>query len=87
MEWISCKDELPPIDEKFLFHYHCGTGIGEWAYTYPVIEGHSIATDPKYLLILWPSEIVAGESPLEFDDRKMIEMDIYWMPLPQYSDC
>ncbi len=83
MKWISVKHLLPPKKTKFLFSYHYGIGLGEWGQCYTIINGNSERTHEAYILILWPSEILNGENPLQFDEKKMIEMEISWMPLPE----
>lgn len=83
MEWISVSEQEAPKTGKFLFSYHYGIGIGEWANTFQHRNGDSFLTDvKKYILILWPSEILQGCDPMEWDNGKMIEMEVHWMPLP-----
>lgn len=83
MEWISCKNQSAPKNGKFLFHYHQGIGLGEWSSTYEHSNGDSWLTNvQKYLLIIWPSDILHGDSPFEWDEGFMIDMDVKWMPLP-----
>ena len=81
-KWVDCKDEMPPKDKKFIFSYHCGEGLGQHGQCYTIINGNSERTHHAYILILWPSEILDGNDPMQFDDEKMIEMEIKWMPLP-----
>lgn len=81
--WVSCKDELPPKKGKFLFSYHCGIGLGCWDQCYTIINGNSERTHKAYILILWPSEILDGNDPFCFDEEKMKEMEMFWMPLPE----
>jgi hypothetical protein len=82
MEWISVKTCLPPKNGKFLFRYHYGVGLGNWGRCYKIINGNSEYDQEKYILILWPSEIVAGERPFEWDEEYLTKMDIEWMLPP-----
>ena len=83
MEWISTKHKLPPKEGKFLFSYYYGIGLGEYGQCYTTINGNSERTHKCYILILWPSEIEEGREPYKWDEEKVKEMDLYWMPLPQ----
>lgn len=81
--WIKCSNRLPPKDCKFLFSYSYGIGLGNWSHAYQVIQGNSERIDEKYILVLWPSEINDGDSCFQWDEKKLIEMDVSWMPLPK----
>ena len=84
MEWIDVNDLLPPKNIKFLFNYYCGTGIGEWGQCFTVTNGNSERTHKCYILILNPSLLVGNqEEPFEWDEKKMIEMEVSWMHLPK----
>lgn len=83
MEWFECKHTPAPKKGKFLFSYHFGIGIGEWGQCYTTINGNSERTHHAYILILWPSEILEGDVPFEWDEEYMIEMEVSWGPLPQ----
>ena len=82
MEWVKCAKKMPPKDQKFLFHYFYGTGIGEWGQCYSIINGNSERTHEAYILVLWPSEINDGNSPFIWDENYMNEMEVFWMLLP-----
>jgi len=86
MEWISVDDCPAPKEGKFLFHYHCGIGLGNWSRVYHFQKGgHSYLSDEcKYCLILWASEHAPGteKDAMEWDENQMIEMEVKWMPLP-----
>jgi len=86
-EWISCKDSLAPKKGKFLFHYCYGIGLGNWDRIYHFQNGgHSFLSDEcKYILVLWPSELKEGceNFPMQWNENKMIEMEVSWMPLPK----
>ncbi len=84
-EWISVKDKPAPKNGKFLFHYHYGIGLGSWGQAYTTINGNSERTHEIYFLVLWPRD-VSEEEPMEFDEKKMIEMEVSWMPLPAPPD-
>lgn len=81
MKWIDCKIQLPPKDRKFLFSYHCGIGLGEYGQCYTISHGNSERTHKAYILILNPSDILAGEDPFTWNDEKMIEMDVKWISI------
>jgi hypothetical protein len=82
-EWIKCSTKMPPKQEKFLFHYDFGTGLGDWGQTYEIINGNSERRDERYILILWPSEVLESSMNIfEWNEEKMIEMEVYWQPLP-----
>lgn len=82
-EWISVKDKAAPKTGKFLFYYHCGIGLGCWTQAYTTINGNSERTHKCYFLVLWPCDISENDGePMQWSDDKMIEMDMYWMPLP-----
>jgi len=83
MYWISCKDNLPPKDKKFLFSYHYGIGIGQWGQCYTVINGNSERTHEAFILILHPLEILDGSEPFQWNESYMKEMNVSWMPLPK----
>ena len=82
MDWISVEDEAAPKKGKFLFSYHYGIGLGQWGQCFTTINGNSERTHEAYILILWPSEILEGEKPFEWDEEFMKEMEVSWMPLP-----
>ena len=82
MKWAKCRDALPPRDRKFLFSYSGGVGLGNWGRTYKTVHGHSMPDVYKYCLVLWPSEIVAGESPFQWSEETMVEMDVEWQYMP-----
>lgn len=82
-KWISVKDEPAPKKEKFLFSYYYGVGLGAWGQAYTTINGNSERTHEIYFLVLCPMDISENESePMQWNERKMIEMDVFWMPLP-----
>ena len=81
-EWIKCSDRLPPKLGKFIYNYYYGIGLGEWGQCYTIINGNSERTHEAYILILWPHEILDGLFPYEWNDERMIEMEVNWMPLP-----
>lgn len=83
MNWIKCKNALPPKDCKFLFAYYFGIGLGVWAQCYKTVNGNSERTHEAYILILHPSDILNGDDPFCWDEKYMIEMDVSWMPLPK----
>jgi hypothetical protein len=83
-EWISVKDEPAPKTGKFLFYYHCGIGLGSWGQAYTTINGNSERTHHVYFLVLWPQDISENDGePMQWWESKMIEMDVYWRPLPE----
>lgn len=82
MEWIDCKSEFPPKKGKFLFKYHYGIGLGEWGQCYTIFNGNSERTHEAYILILWPTEILDGREPFQWKEDYMIDMEVFWMPLP-----
>ena len=86
VEWISVKDKLPPKDSKFLFSYFYGIGLGQYGQCYEILNGNSERTHNGYILILWPTEILDGSSPMTFEEDQMIEMEMHWMPLPYRPD-
>jgi hypothetical protein len=85
-EWISVKDKPAPKEGKFLFKYYYGIGLGEWAQCYTIFNGNSERTHQAYILILWPSEILDGKDPFEWNEEYMIEMEVSWMPLPKQQE-
>ena len=85
MEWVSVKEKLPPKNEKFLFRYYYGIGLANWGKYYKIINGNSEYAGEKYILILWPSEIVAGEIPFEWDEEYIKYMEVEWMSLTELS--
>lgn len=83
-QWIKCSDILPPKKGKFLFHYHCGIGLGSWGQAYTLINGNSERTHKIYFLVLWPMDISENsDEPMRWNEEKMIEMEVSWMPLPE----
>ncbi len=85
MEWISVKDRLPPKEEKFLFHYEYGTGLGNWDVKYKDINNNSEYVGECYHLVLWASEVNSNSRcshVMEFNEETMIQLDFFWMPLP-----
>lgn len=86
-EWIKATDQMPPKESKFLFHYYFGIGIGDWSRIYHFQDGgHSYLSDEyRYCLVLWASEHKKGmeEKAMQWDEEKLIEMKISWMPLPK----
>lgn len=83
MEWISVKNCPAPKEEKFLFHYHCGIGLGCWGQAFTSTNGNSERTHKIYFLVLWPMDISENDGePMQWDEEKMIEMEVSWMPLP-----
>lgn len=84
--WIKCSEQMPPKDAKFLFHYHYGIGLGNWGNHYKIINGNSERVFDGYCLILWPSEINQGQSPFQWTEKDMLEMEVSWMPLPEPPD-
>lgn len=86
-KWISVRNELAPKSGKFLFYYHCGVGLGSWGQAYTTINGNSERTHKTYFLVLWPMDISENDGePFQWNEDKMIEMNIYWMPLPLPPD-
>jgi len=85
MKWIKCSKKLPPKDEKFLFKSENGIGLGNWGQTYVdrIKNGNKLLRKPKYILILWPSDIEAGAKPYHWDPESMMESDLYWCDLPE----
>ena len=85
MKWIKCSEKLPPKQEKFLFHYYYGIGLGSWGTKYTYFDGDSWDQGEKiYLLILWPQEARDSKGDIyEWDENYMIEMGVSWMPLPK----
>jgi hypothetical protein len=87
MEWISVKVKMAPKNEKFLFDYHCGTGLGCWGQGYTDINGNSERTHEIYFLVLWPRDISENTTePMQWSEEKMKEMDVFWTPLPKRSE-
>jgi hypothetical protein len=87
MEWIKCSDQLAPKDKKFLFSYHCGIGLGCWGQAYTTINGNSERTYHSYFLVLTPMDISENDGePFIWGEKKMIEMEVSWMPLPDKPD-
>jgi hypothetical protein len=84
LEWISVKIKTAPKDSKFLFSYHCGIGLGAWGQAYTNINGNSERTHSLYFLVLCPMDISENNGePFQWNEDKMIEMEVYWMPLPK----
>lgn len=84
MKWISVKNQPAPKKGKFLFHYHCGIGLGSWGQAYTTIYGNSERTHEIYFLVLWPMDISENNGePFQWNEEKMIEMEVKWMPLPE----
>lgn len=81
MTWTSVKDKMAPKNSKFLFKYRFGIGLGEWGQCYEDVNGNSELGKKAYILILWPSEIVAGEQPLEVNEEEMIDLEMEWKAL------
>ncbi len=82
--WISVNDKEVPKTGKFLFSYHCGIGLVSWGQAYTTVNGNSERTHEIYFLILWPQDISENNGePMQWNDEKMKEMDVYWMPLPE----
>ncbi len=82
-DWISVKDEEAPKQEKFLFSYHYGVGLGSWGQAYTTINGNSERTHEVYFLVLCPMDISENDGePMQWTEEKMVEMDVKWMPLP-----
>jgi hypothetical protein len=85
MTWFKCSEQLPPKEEKFLFHYYFGIGLGNWGQSYITINGNSERRDERYILVLWPSEVLDGLSNIfEWTEKTMVEMEVSWMHLPKY---
>jgi len=82
-QWISVKDQLPPKDSKFLFSYYYGVGLGLWNQVYRQFNGDSNREGFSYYLVLTPSDPSEGDETFVWDENKMIEMDVFWMPLPE----
>lgn len=82
MEWISVKNKAAAKNGKFLFNYHCGTGIGEWGQAYTITNGNSERSHAAYILVLDPISINDGNEPFQWTEEYMIHMDVLWMPLP-----
>lgn len=85
MKWTKCSDQMPPKDEKFLFSYHYGIGLGQWGLHYKIIHGDSERFPEGYVLILHPVEINGGDSPFQWDEEYMIKMKVEWMLLPDHQ--
>jgi|GEM_PF-7028501 hypothetical protein len=81
MNWIKCEEKEAPKNEKFLFKYHYGIGLGEYGQCYTTFNGNSERTHEAYILILHPSEW-EEKNPFEWSHERMIEMEVSWMPLP-----
>ena len=86
MKWIKCSEQMAPKDEKFLFCYHSGIGFGQFGQCYTTINGNSERTHTAYILCLSTQDILDGEDLFEWDKNKVIEMDVYWMPLPSIPE-
>ena len=86
MNWNSVKSIPAPKNEKFLFSYDYGIGLGQWGQCYTVINGNSERTHEAYILILHPSEILDGAEPFCWDHERMVSMDVYWLPLPRFME-
>lgn len=84
MQWISVKEIPAPKKGKFLFSYHHGIGLGAWGQAYTNFNGNYESTHQLYFLVLWPMNISedSGE-PFQWNEKKMIEMQVSWMPLPE----
>lgn len=83
-EWISVKDKLPPKDEKFLFHYYYGIGLGAWGPCYENRNNNSECTHEAYIMVLWPvHEDYSPSHTFYWDYEALIEFDVYWQPLPK----
>lgn len=82
-EWISVKDRLPPKDEKFLFHYYCGIGLGAWGQCYSDFNNNSERTHSSYILVLFPYHEDEGIPPFYWDGEYLKYMDVKWQPLPE----
>ena len=82
-QWIDCKSQLPPKEGKFLYSYFYGVGLGEWGKRYAFVYGKSRPTSDSYILVLWPSEIENGDTPIHLNEQEMIEMEMFWMPIPE----
>lgn len=81
--WINAQDTLPTKRRKFLFSYHSGTGLGQWGQCYTIINGNSERTHEAYILILDPQSILDGEEPFQWNDKKILEMEVSWMEIPK----
>lgn len=82
-EWISVKNIPAPKEEKFLFSYRCGVGLGAWGQAYTTIYGNSERTHELYFLVLWPMDISENDGePMQWTETKMIEMDVHWQYPP-----
>jgi hypothetical protein len=75
MKWLSCEQELPPKDSKFLFYYRYGMGLGNWGQT-------SRCSPEMYVLVLWPTEIASGIDPMTFSEQYIKEMNMFWSYMP-----
>ena len=83
-EWISVKDLPARKNNKFLFSYFGGIGLGCWGQAYTTINGNSERTHEAYFLVLNPCDISEDQGePFEWDEEKMIEMEVSWMALPK----
>ncbi len=82
-KWVSVKKQPAPKEGKFLFSYHCGVGLASWGQAYTTINGNSERTHELYFLVLCPMDITENEcEPMQWNEEKMVEMDVYWMPVP-----
>lgn len=84
-KWISVKDNAAPKEGKFLFHYRCGLGLGEYGSRFEDINNNSEYAGDCYHLVLSPQEVNPNSrycDVMEWDDDKMIEMNVFWIPLP-----
>ena len=81
--WIDCKKCHPPKNAKFLYKYHYGIGLGQWGKCYTTVNGNSERTHESYILVLHPAELLDHGHPFEWNEEKMVEMEVLWRPLPK----
>jgi len=84
-QWISVKDKSPPKEDKFLFHYHFGTGLGNYGRRYRDINGNSEYLGECYHLVLWPEEVNSNnryKEVMDLDEEQMKDLEMLWAPLP-----
>jgi hypothetical protein len=85
-QWINVKDQCAPKKGKFFFHYFGGMGLAEWGTRYEDRNNNSEYAGECYHLVLSPSQVNGNsriDEVMEFDDNKMIEMEMKWMLLPE----
>jgi len=82
MRWVKCRHREAPKDRKFLFYYHCGMGLGAWSQGYTTSNGNSERTHHCYFLVLYPCDESENDTPFQWSETYMVEMDVSWRELP-----